>query len=101
MNTPAALNYISSISKEINKDKKIYAKFLFCINFMGFDITSNVLDNTTMSDQKAIEKLINERNIARSEKNFKKADEIRQKLLSLNIEIKDDGNQTTWEYKPK
>ncbi|MBS82732.1 MAG: cysteine--tRNA ligase [Gammaproteobacteria bacterium] len=101
LNTPAALNYISSISKEINKDKKIYAKFLFCINFMGFDITSNVLDNTTMSDQKAIEKLINERNIARSEKNFKKADEIRQKLLSLNIEIKDDGNQTTWEYKPK
>ncbi len=48
--------------------------------------------NLTKDD---IEKLINERNEARSDKNYSKADEIRNRLLSMGIELEDtkDGSR--------
>jgi cysteinyl-tRNA synthetase len=44
-----------------------------------------------------IENLINERNIAKSEKNYQKADEIRNKLLEMGIILKDTREGTTYE----
>jgi cysteinyl-tRNA synthetase len=46
------------------------------------------------SDQ--IEKLIVERNDARNNKNWALADELRKKLLEMNIEILDTKEGTTW-----
>jgi cysteinyl-tRNA synthetase len=43
-----------------------------------------------------IEALITQRNTARADKDWAKADEIRNLLLGHNIEMKDDGNGTTW-----
>ncbi|MDR1982694.1 MAG: cysteine--tRNA ligase [Holosporaceae bacterium] len=43
-----------------------------------------------------IERLIEERTKAKSEKNFALADEIRQKLLEKNIQIEDTKNGTVW-----
>lgn len=43
-----------------------------------------------------IEQLILNRNLARQNKDFKKADEIRGELMRLGIEIKDGANGTTW-----
>lgn len=45
---------------------------------------------------KMVESLIAERNAARKEKNFARADEIRQELLDKGIEIKDTREGTTW-----
>ena len=46
-----------------------------------------------------IEKLISERNKARSKKDFKTSDEIRDLLVSKGVLIKDKDGITTWEYK--
>jgi cysteinyl-tRNA synthetase len=50
-------------------------------------------------DTSEINLLIEQRNTARSEKNWEKADEIRDKLLDMRIEIKDDAEGTTWQVK--
>jgi len=50
-------------------------------------------------DISTINVLIEERNKARSEKNWEKADEIRNRLLDMRIEIKDETEGTTWQVK--
>jgi cysteinyl-tRNA synthetase len=47
-----------------------------------------------------IEALIAARNQARKEKDFARADAIRDELLSKQIEIKDSASTTTWSVKP-
>jgi len=44
-----------------------------------------------------IEKLIRERNEAKKEKNYEKADKIRNEMLNLGIKIQDTPNETLWE----
>ncbi len=46
-----------------------------------------------------IEILIDQRNEARSEKDFSKSDEIRNLLNDKGVEIKDNGDKTAWKYK--
>jgi len=46
-----------------------------------------------------IENLINERNLARNNKNFKKSDQIRNLLNDKGVVIEDSQNKTTWKYK--
>ncbi len=48
-------------------------------------------------DHEEIEKLINERNIAKAEKNYAKADEIRNKLQDMGIILKDTREGTIYE----
>jgi cysteinyl-tRNA synthetase len=47
----------------------------------------------------AIQRLIEARNTARKEKNFKEADRIRDELLAKGIVLKDTPTGTTWEVK--
>jgi cysteinyl-tRNA synthetase len=46
-------------------------------------------------------KLLDERELARKNKDFKKSDELRDKLLEEGVEIKDGSNGTTWTYLSK
>jgi len=50
-------------------------------------------------DISAINVLIEKRNQARNDKNWAKADEIRDTLLDMQIEIKDDAEGTSWQVK--
>ena len=50
-------------------------------------------------DEELINRLIDERNQARKSKDYSKADEIRNKLLTMNIEILDSKEGTTWRVK--
>ncbi|MBE6059236.1 MAG: cysteine--tRNA ligase [Clostridium sulfidigenes] len=50
-------------------------------------------------DEKLINHLIEERNIARKEKNYKRSDEIRAQLLEMNIEVLDSKEGTSWRVK--
>ncbi|WP_346898912.1 cysteine--tRNA ligase [Clostridium sp. UBA7503] len=50
-------------------------------------------------DEKLINHLIEERNIARKEKNYKRSDEIRAQLLDMNIEVLDSKEGTSWRAK--
>ena len=57
-----------------------------------------VLDELDI-DAADIDKLIEERNAARNEKNWARADEIRDQLLASRIELKDGPSGTTWQVK--
>jgi len=61
-----------------------------------FDSTrSSALAGESIDDEK-IEKMIQERNQARKEKNFALADQIRNKLDALNITLEDRPDGTVW-----
>ncbi len=46
-----------------------------------------------------IDRMVSERNKARDDKNWARADEIRDELLAKQIEIKDSASGTTWQVK--
>jgi len=48
-----------------------------------------------------IEALIAERNDARAQKDWKKADEIRDRLKDMGVELKDTSAGVQWTYRPK
>jgi cysteinyl-tRNA synthetase len=68
------------------------AKVLGIFEDKAYNEVSSELD-------KEIEDLIKERSIAKENKNFDLADEIRTKLESLGIEIKDTPDGTSWKVK--
>jgi cysteinyl-tRNA synthetase len=68
------------------------AKVLGIFEDKAYNKVSSELD-------KEIEDLIKERSIAKENKNFDLADEIRTKLESLGIEIKDTPDGTSWKVK--
>ena len=57
--------------------------------WLGYNQSSN-------PEKEEIEWLINQRNEARRDKDFKLADEIRDKLKIQGIEIEDTNNGTIW-----
>ena len=57
--------------------------------WLGYGQTQNINSQT-------IEKLINERKEARRDRNFKRADDIREKLKNMGIEIEDTKDKTIW-----
>lgn len=87
-----------------SKDKKIKLKILANLKFIGeiFGILQNdefeYFQFGVNDKQKAeILSLINERNLAKKQKDFKKADEIREILKAKNIMLLDTLNGTKWE----
>jgi cysteinyl-tRNA synthetase len=56
---------------------------------------SKVLEEKSI-DPVVIENLIQERNVARREKNWEKADEIRMQLQDMNVTLEDRPEDTIW-----
>jgi cysteinyl-tRNA synthetase len=56
------------------------------------------LKKLNLTDEEIL-RSIGERNLARKEKNYKKADEIRKDLLSKGIVLEDTPSGTTWKIK--
>ena len=105
LNTPG---YIANLHKLYDSalngtddDKKT---FISACKFVGFltetkeKWISYKKKNVSLSE-KEIEEKINERNKARTEKNYQKADEIRNELLDKGVLIEDKGDKTTWKLK--
>ena len=101
LNTPEAIKYLSSIAKSAKKNNNDLVKLISSANFIGIDL---LLEDKSKSndniDKVLVEKLIKERLEARLAGNYKKADEIREKLSSMNISIKDLEGTTVWDYNP-
>jgi len=62
---------------------------------LGVKVISNE-QSVISTDAGEIEKLINERETARKNKDFKKADQIRDKLKNMGVEIEDTAHGTRW-----
>ncbi|MBR1454569.1 MAG: class I tRNA ligase family protein, partial [Lachnospiraceae bacterium] len=64
------------------------------LNILGIDINKTSQDSSI--DESLIEKMINERTEAKKQKDFAKADEIRNKLLDMGIELEDTRQGVKW-----
>ena len=103
LNTSVALSQIISLSKKINNSKN-ELDISFAQNNLNkmLEITGlcqNIEDENNDKNifiDIEIEQLIDKRNNYRKNKEFNKADEIRDQLLKKGIEIVDNGFSSTW-----
>ncbi|MBF0360199.1 MAG: cysteine--tRNA ligase [Oligoflexia bacterium] len=104
-----ALSEIKEIIDFVNNSMGIIhpnpASLLNELNHAKRELTATAANATTAAvnsiDEQEIQKMIDERNLAKKEKNWAKADEIRNTLKQNKIILKDspDG-KTTWSYEP-
>lgn len=102
LNTPLVLAELNKLIKE--KDGLELKSALLAIGDMiGIlqkdpeDWFTGSCEGVSAEEVQKIELLLAERIEAKDENNFTRADEIRQELLSMSIEIKDTREGTTWE----
>ena len=101
LNTPEAIKYLSSIAKSAKKNSNDLTKLISSANFIGIDLLLEDKSKSNVNINKEfVEKLIKERLEARLAGNYEKADEIREKLSSMKISIKDLEGTTVWDYNP-
>ena len=103
LNTPGLISEANKLIKEGDSSSDsekalIKSKLLMIAKVLGIfeDKAYNKVSNEL---NKEIEDLIKERSIAKENKNFALADQIRSKLDSLGIEIKDSPDGTSWQVK--
>ncbi|WP_315116407.1 cysteine--tRNA ligase [uncultured Clostridium sp.] len=100
LNLPNAFTVLEEVIKEttLNNNEKAYLiedfDRVFSLNLLSEEETKEIL-----IDEKWVEGLIEERNTARKNKDWARGDEIREILLSNNIEIIDSKEGTTWRVK--
>lgn len=115
-NTPEALAICFELLKQLNialKEKSVsrileYYRVLLWIGQVlnlfqqdaGQMLKQPIVDQPGLSEQD-IEQAIQDRQVARANKQFALADGIRQELLQQGIILEDTANQTVWRYKGK
>ena len=109
LNSPKALARLHYLADEANKGSKECAqKLKNSSNILGIlcnstdewfkfgEINSNeAIENSAMTE-KEIDELIIKRKIAKDNKEYKKADQIREQLLEKNIQLEDKPDRTVW-----
>lgn len=103
-NTPVALSVLFDLSREVNKtqDKALALTLIFLGNQLGLlklEAVEFLRIGVEDDARKAIESLIEARLLARQAKNWAHADEIREQLTAMGIEIEDKPEGTVWRRK--
>jgi len=104
LNTPKFITNIHSLYNKAKTGDPVAKKYLnSALKFLGlFDESQeqfNSLKKKTKLDLSEIEKLIQQRNLARKDKDFKEADKIRFNLEKNGILIEDLNDKTHWKHK--
>ena len=90
---------VANINVNENSSIAFLNSLLLIINtllyILGIDLNSKTAVSSDV-DEDLINKLIEERSEAKKAKDFKKADEIRQKLLDMGIELEDTRQGVKW-----
>lgn len=100
LNTADAITAIFDLVKDINlhldetSSKEILEKSLALLKKLTKVL--GIMEKEQEEISEDVEKLIKERNDARKNKDFARADEIRDELKDMGIEIKDTRSGTTW-----
>lgn len=96
MNMPAAMGVVWEVARNEKKSKKFANLLLDFDRVLGLDIENAKKHLTKLKNEKPeteipeeIKKLIEERNVARQNKDWAKSDEIRDKITSNGYSIKD------------
>lgn len=110
-NTPKAISVLHELAKQLNRcaDKSSKEAIEFATTLKYFGRVLGLLEDDAQAflqaksgstddelDEAAIQKLIDERSEAKSSKDYAKADEIRDHLVSKGISLEDTPNGTTW-----
>jgi len=103
LNTPLAFTKLNELLTCLNKADEATlpahkTTLLNALSTLGITIEEGS-NETSAEDAAHIESLILERNTAKAEKNWPRADEIRNELSSQGIEMIDTSGGTTWKKK--
>ncbi len=101
LNIANAFTVLFDVLKDelLNNTEKLYLIKDFDNVFSLDLIETEGINNSSDIDKEYVQKLIMERNVARGQKNWARADEIRNILLGSNIELVDSKENTTWRIK--
>ena len=110
LNTPEALaklnDLVNKLSKSSNDDDiKVYKEKILAVgNILGIlqespDKWLGIGQASDSVDVSKIDNLIEQRQLARDAKDFQKADEIRDELANMGVEIEDTSKGTIWRTK--
>ena len=91
--------YENSMEDDFNTADAIasaFVQYLFDTIVHLSDVLGLIVNKVAEILDKEIEKLIEERQTARKEKNFKRADEIRDELAAMGIILKDTREGVQW-----
>ena len=99
LNSPQAISRLHELASKYNKGNKNAGQLLKSsaqiLGLLNYD-TSKWFTKDVSDDENEINNLIAERDKARSDKNFKLADEIRDKLKEMGVSIEDSNSGTKW-----
>ncbi len=99
LNSPQAISRLHELASKYNKGNKNAGQLLKSsaqiLGLLNYD-TSKWFTKDVRDDENEISNLIAERDKARSDKNFKLADEIRDKLKEMGVSIEDSSSGTKW-----
>ena len=107
LNTPLAIMHWQKMCKQLlgqevieEQEIKAFSAMNFFLGLCNQDAKSwfHASTDSQRVSPKQIEKLIAARQQARLEKDYQRADEIRQKLQDQGVWIEDSGTETTWRY---
>ena len=110
LNTSKALAELNEIAKKLSSSTDLNEQIQLKTDFLASAQVFGILQKSPKKwlgighaqdnlDGEHIENLIKERNEARLSKDFNRADEIRNKLAEMGIEIEDTPNGTIWRSK--
>ncbi|MDH5518609.1 MAG: cysteine--tRNA ligase [Gammaproteobacteria bacterium] len=109
-NTAEAMSVLFELANNINKSREseplqaaIYARTLkHLAGILGLleaepdEFLKSMAGSQSEGDNLQIEELVNERIQAKKDKNWQRADEIRDQLHAMGIELEDKGAETVW-----
>ena len=96
LNIPKALGVAWNMVRYPEKSKDIYELLLKMDSVFGLGIEDAGKKDAEPELDSEIEQLIEERQQARKEKNWKRADEIRDRLKEMGIELQDTPQGVKW-----
>ena len=99
LNTPGLITELNKIVKEYNSSEvdreNIKMRLSLISNVLGI-LQDETFNNISEEFKSKIDDLVTKRSDAKKNKNFELADEIREELLGLGVEIKDSSDGTKW-----
>ena len=98
-NTPIALSVLFQLSHEVNKAKspQMAARLQKLANTLGLlQESPEAFLQAGQEDTDVINQLVMQREQARLQRDWQKADSIRKQLLALNVEVEDTADGSTW-----
>lgn len=110
-NTPKSISLLHEIARDLNKESDkssqraliLAATLKYSGSVLGIlqdnpqaFLQGKSVDSDSGDDIQEIEKLIQERNAAKSVKDYAKADQIRDQLSAMNISLEDTPQGTVW-----